>query len=100
MRQKIRHLGLQRLSRYSLEQLSIRINALLDGWVRYFGLFHRTALQRALKTLDLHIVKWAQMKFKRLRGYKTRAWNWLAALRSREPRLFLHWCIDWQTVGR
>ena len=100
MRQKIRHLGLQRLSRYSLEQLSIRINTLLDGWVRYFGLFHRSTLQHALRTLDLHIVKWAQKKFKKLLRRKTRAWNWLTKLRLRAPRLFLHWTIDWQTIGR
>ena len=100
MRLKIRQLSLQRLSRYSLEELSVRINALLDGWVRYFGLFHRTALQRALRTLDLHIVKWAQKKFKRLYKHKTRAWNWLAGLRTRAPSLFLHWIIDWQTAGR
>lgn len=100
MRLKIRQLSLQRLSRYSLEELSVRINALLDGWVRYFGLFHRTALQRALRTLDLHIVKWAQKKFKRLHKHKTRAWNWLAGLRTRAPSLFLHWTIDWQTAGR
>lgn len=100
MRQKIRQLSLQRLSRYSLEELAVRINTLLDGWVRYFGLFHRTTLQRALRTLDLHIVKWAQKKFKRLHRHKKRAWNWLAGLRSRAPRLFLHWTIDWQTIGR
>ena len=99
MRQKIRQLSLQRLSRYSLEELSIRVNALLNGWVRYYGLFHRTALQRALRTLDLHIVKWAQKKFKRLRGHMTRAWDWLARLRSRAPSLFLHWTIGMQTIG-
>ena len=100
MRQKIRHIGLQRLSRYSLNQLSARVNALLNGWVRYFGLFHRTALQWALRTLDLHIVKWAQAKLKRFRGHKTRAWNWLARLRLRSPSLFLHWTVGMQTIGR
>ncbi len=98
MRQKIRHLALKRLSRYSLEELSVRINALLKGWIRYFGLFHQSSLHRALQSLDLHIVKWALRKFKRLRGHKTRAWDWLARLRSRSPSLFLHWSVGIQTI--
>lgn len=98
MRQEIRQLGLQRLSRYSLDELATRINKLLEGKVRYYGLFHRTALQRALMTLDLHIVKWAQRKLKRLRGHKTRAWNWLARLRLRSPGLFLHWTGGMETI--
>ena len=100
MRQKVRHLGLQRLSRYSLGQVATRLNALLDGWIRYFGLFHPSELQRALRSLDLHLLKWAQRKYKRLRGRKTRAWNWLNQLRERAPELFLHWSIGSHTIGR
>lgn len=100
MRQRIRQLDLKRLNRYSLGDLAIRINKLLDGWVRYFSLFHPSTLHQALVTLDLHIVKWAQRKLKKLRRRKTRAWNWLEELRQRSPRLFLHWRIGMQTVGR
>jgi len=100
MRMKIRRLGMQRLSRYSLEQLSVRVNALLDGWIRYFGLFHPSALQRALRSLDEHIVKWAQRKYKKLRGNRSRAWDWLARLHTRLPCLFIHWPIGMQTFGR
>lgn len=100
MRQTIRQLGIDRLSRYSLEELSLRVNTLIERWVRYYGLFHRSALQRALRTVDLHLVNWAMRKLKRLRGHKTRAWNWLAQLRLRSPRLFLHWTCDLRTVGR
>ena len=100
MRQTIRQLGIDRLSRYSLEELSIRLNTLIERWVRYYGLFHRSALQRALCTVDLHIVNWAMRKLKRLRGHKTRAWTWLAQLRLRSPHLFLHWTCDLRTVGR
>ena len=37
MRQEIRQLGLQRLSRYSLDELATRINKLLEGKVRYYN---------------------------------------------------------------
>jgi RNA-directed DNA polymerase len=91
MRHEIRGWGLQRLSRYDLGELLARIRPVLVGWVRYYGLFHPSTLQRALKTLDLHLVQWAQRKYKRLRGHVTRAWDWLTQLRRRAPKLFPHW---------
>ena len=91
MRREIRRWGLQRLSRYDLSELLTRIRPVLVGWVRYYALFHPSALQRALKTLDLHLVRWAQRKYKRLRGHVSRAWDWLTQLRRRAPTLFPHW---------
>jgi len=58
---------------------------------RYYGLFHPSSLQRALKTLDIHLVRWAQRKYKKLAGHVSRAWTWLTALRRRAPSLFPHW---------
>jgi hypothetical protein len=91
MRHEIRGWGLQRLSRYDLDELLARIRPVLVGWVRYYGLFHPSSLRRALKTLDIHLVKWAQRKYKKLRGHITRAWNWLTRLQARAPTLFPHW---------
>lgn len=100
MRHEIRGWGLQRLSRYDLDQLRARIRPVLVGWVRYYGLFHPSSLQRALKTLDLHLVQWAQHKYKKLRGHVTRAWDWLTALRQRAPTLFPHWSAAMRTTER
>jgi len=91
LRREIRGWGLQRLSRYDIGELLARFRPVLVGWVRYYGLFHPSTLQRALKTLDLHLVKWAQRKYKRLRGHLARAWAWLTQLQRRAPMLFPHW---------
>lgn len=91
MRRAMRDWGLQRLSRYDLGELLARIRPVVAGWVRYYGLFHPSALQRALHTLDLHLMHWAQRKYKRLRGHAARAWDWLIALQRRAPKLFPHW---------
>ena len=100
LRRTIRRWGLQRRSRYSLDQLLERIRPVVVGWVRYYGLFHPSALERALRTLDLHLVRWAQRKYKRLRGHTTRAWRWLVALKRREPTLGPHWGAAIRTTGR
>ena len=57
LRQVMRRWGLSRLSRYSLGELLARIRPKVGGWVRYYGLFHPSVLQRALRTLDLHLVR-------------------------------------------
>jgi group II intron reverse transcriptase/maturase len=91
MRHEIRGWGLRRLSRYDLGELLARIRPVLVGWVRYYGLFHPSTLQRTLKTLDIHLVQWAQCKYKTLRRRPSRAWNWLTQLQRRAPTLFPHW---------
>jgi group II intron reverse transcriptase/maturase len=100
LRREIRHWGLERLSRYSLDELRQRLCPQILGWVRYYGRFHSSAVQKALRTLDYHLVWWAQRKYKQLRGHKTRAWNWLAELQRREPALFPHWSAGMRAAGR
>lgn len=100
LRQIIRDWGLQRLSRYSLRELQQRLRPRILGWIRYYGRFHPSTLMRALHTLDYHLVRWAQRKYKRLRGHKTRAWHWLQELRRREPAFFPHWSAGMRAAGR
>jgi group II intron reverse transcriptase/maturase len=100
MRHEIRGWGLQRLSRYNLGELLERLRPKLVGWVRYYGLFHPSTLQNALRSLDQHLVRWAQRKYKKLYGHITRAWSWLNELKRRAPRLFPHWQVAAQTTGR
>jgi RNA-directed DNA polymerase len=100
MRATIREWGLQRMSRFGLGELLRRIRPIVTGWVRYYGLFHPSALQQALKTLDFHLVRWAQRKYKGLRGHRTRAWEWLGRLQRRSPTLFPHWSAAIRAVER
>lgn len=100
MRHEMRNWGLQLLSRYDLGELLARIRQKIDGWVRYYGLFHPSTLQRSLKTLDFHLVRWAQRKYKKLRGHISKAWDWLTDLQQRAPTLFPHWGAAIQAIGR
>jgi group II intron reverse transcriptase/maturase len=100
MRHEIRGWGLQLLNRHDLDELLARIRPVLVGWVRYYGLFHPSSLQRALKPLDHDLVRWAQRKYKKLRGRYMRAWDWLRALRHRAPTFFPHWSAATMTTER
>lgn len=100
MRREMCGWGLSRLSRYDLGELLTRFRPVLVGWVRYYGLFHPSSLQRALKSLDHHLVTWARAKYKKLRGRCMRAWDWLRGLRQRAPTLFPHWSAAIMMTGR
>jgi RNA-directed DNA polymerase len=48
-------------------------------------------LRPLLARINEHLVRWAQRKYKRLRGHPQRAWQFLAGVATRAPRLFAHW---------
>ena len=99
MRHGIRRWKLHLRNDLALEDLAQWTRPVLLGWVRYYGRFYPSALHRALRTLNRFLVRWAQRKYKRLRGHEMRAWDWLNGLRARQPALFAHWSLA-ATVGR
>jgi len=99
MRETMRHWELHHRNDLALEAIAHWTRPVLLGWIRYYGRFHRSALRAALRTLDHFIVRWAQRKYKRLRGHKMRAWEWLRRLKARQPHLFAHWLTE-PSVGR
>jgi group II intron reverse transcriptase/maturase len=90
MREVVRRWKLHHRSDLDLGDIARWTRPMLLGWVRYYGRFHRSALRSALRTLDQFIVRWAQRKYKRLKGHTKRAWDWLRRLQARQPNLFAH----------
>ena len=99
MRAVMRQWRLRHRNDLELEDLVRKVQPILGGWINYYGCFYPSAVRRALHTLDHFLVRWAQRKYKRLKGHNWRAWLWLRRLRSRQPNLFLHWQLA-ATVGR
>jgi RNA-directed DNA polymerase len=97
---EIRAWHLNRRSGTDLSGLAEDINPQVRGWINYYGLFYRSELYPVARRIDEHLVRWAMQKFKRLRGKRSRAWDWLDAVRLRQPRLFAHWYLISRTNGR
>jgi len=91
MRRRIRRWKLHHRVDLDLAVIAEWVRPVVQGWVRYYGRYRRSALLAALRTLDHFLVRWAQRKYRKLRGRWMRAWEWLRAVRAREPRLFAHW---------
>ncbi len=87
----IRDWHLRRRSGSDLSSIAAEINPVVRGWIGYYGAFYRSELHFLKYRIDQHIVRWMRHKFKRLRYSPARAWALLAAVKQREPGLFVHW---------
>ncbi len=83
-----------------LSGLAEDINPQVRGWINYYGAFYRSELYSLARRIDEHLVGWAMQKFKRLRRKPARAWEWLADVRQRAPKLFAHWQLARTTDNR
>jgi len=102
IRDTIRTWKLHQSSDLKLEELSQMYNAVLRGWLQYYGRFHRSAMQPCFSQLDYALVRWATRKYKKLHRKQRQARHWLNRVALREPNLFVHWQFRRQarsTVG-
>jgi RNA-directed DNA polymerase len=98
--QEIRAWHLNRRGGTDLSGIAQDVNAQVRGWINYYGAFYRSRLYPIALRIDQHLVRWAMQKYKRLRGKPQRAWDWLDAVRQRQPSLFVHWHLIARTPGR
>jgi len=94
MRQRIRRWRLHLWSDLELEQIATWARPVLSGWVRYYGCFYPSKLRSELRTIDDFLVRWEMRKYKRFRGRWLASWNWLHAVKRRNPQLFAHWALE------
>jgi RNA-directed DNA polymerase len=99
MRAQIRRWQLHHHNDLELTDIARWARPKILGWVRYYGRFRPSALYVALRTINKFLVRWAQRKYKKLRGRTMKAWDWLRRVKAHQPTLFPHWGLG-QTVGR
>ena len=66
-------------------------NPILRGWLTYYGRFRRSAMYPVFRQFNRTLVAWAMKKYKRLKGRKIRASQFLEQLSHKAPYLFVHW---------
>ena len=91
IRQEVRGWNLQLKTSKKLDDLARIYNAVIRGWVNYYGAFHKSALYWTLQQIDRKLVLWATRKFKNLRGHPCRAWLWLDQMAKKYGEMFAHW---------
>ncbi len=91
IRQKIRRWRLHMRTDLSLGDLARWVNPIVQGWINYYGHFYKTRLHPILRGINDYLNRWAQQKYKRLRGHLGRTWSWLKGVARRAPTLLAHW---------
>jgi uncharacterized protein YukE len=91
MRSTIRELKLCHQTQLSLQDIAQRLNPLLRGWIEYYGRHAPSALYPVLRYVNQRLVAWVMRKFKRFKGHKVRASQFLQRLAQERKALFVHW---------
>ncbi|WP_283234670.1 group II intron maturase-specific domain-containing protein, partial [Candidatus Protofrankia californiensis] len=87
---EIRSWRIHRRTGSTLDDLAHTINPIVRGWMNYWGRFNRHELYPLLRRINAYLMRWAQKKYKRLRGYR-RVKAWWDAVVQRDRGLFAHW---------
>jgi RNA-directed DNA polymerase len=74
-----------------VEDLSRMFNPKIRGWLQYYGRFYRSALYPPMRHKDRSPARWAERKYKKLRGHLRSATHWVARFSRRDPKLWAHW---------
>jgi RNA-directed DNA polymerase len=91
MRREMRRWRIACRSDKTLTDLARMFNAVIQGWINYYGRFYKSMLSPVFRHLNEKLVRWAMRKYKRLRRHTGRARRFIADVSRRQPGLFAHW---------
>ena len=91
MRREMRRWRLHLRADKTLTDLARMFNAVLQGWINYYGRFYKSMLYPTFRHLNEILVRWAMKKYRRLRRRPAWARRYLADVARRQPDLFAHW---------
>ncbi len=75
----------------SLNDVGHEVNPIIQGWINYYGKYHKTELNPVFQHFNLLVIRWLMRKFKRFKGKKARAGIFLSGMLEKQPTLFAHW---------
>ena len=75
---------------HQLADLAQQVNPVVRGWMRYYGIFYRSALYPLLQRINAYLVRFLRRKYRRLRPLRRAMACW-RRITSQSPRLFAHW---------
>jgi group II intron reverse transcriptase/maturase len=93
MREAIRDLNLGHQTQRSLQDIAQQLNPLLRGWIEYYGRYAPSTLYPLLRCVNQTLLAWVMRKFKRFKGHRIQASQFLQRLAMERVDLFVHWQI-------
>ena len=65
----------------------------IRGWINYYGKFYGSSLRKLKTHIDGTLVRWLRRKHKKLAQRKWGSYEWLERVKSKNPKLFVHWYL-------
>jgi RNA-directed DNA polymerase len=93
MRAKTRKCNWRNRTDLSLQEIAKRFNPVLQGWLNYYGCYHKSALASVWRHFNMTLVAWAMRKYRPIARNKTRAGRFLENIAKEQPWLFAHWRV-------
>ena len=92
----LRTMQLHRKTNSNLQDLANRLNPKIRGWINYYGKIKMKSLKPVFYYLHHRLLKWAMKRYKRFKGSRVLAVNWLRKMTTAFPNLFYHWNLGYQ----
>jgi len=89
--QEMRSWHIQIKNDKSLLDLSNMFNAVLRGWLNYYGRFYSSAMRSIWRHFNRYLAQWVRRKYKRFARHKRRAYEYINRLAQANSHLFVHW---------
>jgi hypothetical protein len=85
-------LKINRMVHINIQKIAEILAPKLRGIIQYYGHFNKTGLKRAMRLVNLRLIKWVINKYRRYRRKpRILAWRWLQNIYKCYPNLFVHW---------
>ena len=89
----VREWNLARWTDGTLKEIGSKVNAVISGWWNYYGKNYESVFKQTISHINRILVKWATRKYKRFKGSRRKASEWLSAVAKQNPSLLFHWRI-------
>ena len=76
----------------NLDGIAKEINPQIRGWINYYGKYYGSSLGKLKRHIDGTLMRWVRRKHKKLAQRRMRrSYEWLEQIKSKVPKLFVHW---------
>ena len=91
----LRDLQIGRRTGTNLDQIARLFACQLRGWINYYGKINLKGLSPVFYYIHQRLMSWATRRYKRFKGSRVKAANFLRRLARSYPNLFYHWTLGY-----
>ena len=89
-------MALRKKSQSTIQDLAIKLNPKIRGWINYYGKVKRKSLKPVFYYLRHRLIKWILNKYKRFKRSRVLAVKWLRRVTVQNPILFYQLASGYQ----